>query len=223
MGAGWRSGRSGRAHVSGSFISYAVRDGIATIGVDKPVDPADAIQPARVAEYLMALQDADRDPDVRVILSHSRAASTAAAGLEGAVEVGDALGIPLSVVRDLRVPLVALLDGPVTGPAFVLALAADVRVATTHTHLSVGACPADDGFVSWLRDELGASRARELLLTRRSVPADAAAWIGLVHEVVPADRLLAVGEERAAGLAAADPRHALQVKARFRDRHLAAT
>ena len=99
-------------------------------------------------------------------------------------------------LRALPQPVIAAVNGPAAGFGLALALAADIRVAAAEAvfrvaFVNVGVSNCDMG-TSWLLPRLiGASRAHELMLTGRRVDADEALRIGLIADVVEADRLVA--------------------------------
>ncbi|MET7395135.1 enoyl-CoA hydratase/isomerase family protein [Dactylosporangium sp. NPDC005572] len=112
-------------------------------------------------------------------------------------------------LADLSVPIVAAVNGPVTGHS-ELVLLCDLVVCTTDTyfedraHLAGGLVPGDGMQVLWPM-VLGPVRARHFLLAGQRIPAAEALALGVVGEVVPRERLLDRATELALGLAAADP------------------
>jgi enoyl-CoA hydratase len=96
-------------------------------------------------------------------------------------------------VRDLRAPTIVRLHGAAMGAGLCLAMACDLRLAAAGTKLGlnfvrVGLHPGMGA--TWLLPRLvGPSRATELLLTGRTLEAEEAARIGLVHQVHPAEEL----------------------------------
>lgn len=94
----------------------------------------------------------------------------------------------------LRMPVIAAIDGVAVGIGFEMTLACDLRVMTERARVAEIAIPV--GFLSeWsatrtLAQLIGASRAKDLILTGRFVEAVEALNIGLVHQVVPNDQLL---------------------------------
>lgn len=110
-------------------------------------------------------------------------------------------------VADCPIPVVAILQGLVTGPATELALAARARLADptcriAFTEVSLGLCPAG-GASQRLPRLIGAKAALRLLLTGRATPASEALSLGLIDGITesaplaPALRLaaaLAVGD-----------------------------
>ncbi len=99
----------------------------------------------------------------------------------------------LKHVEALPVPVIAALKGETTGAGLGLALAADIRIASTDAVFSfpearIGVPPIF-GSSQRLYKTVGIGRAKELLFTGRTVNAEEALRIGLVNEVVPADAL----------------------------------
>jgi 2-(1,2-epoxy-1,2-dihydrophenyl)acetyl-CoA isomerase len=93
------------------------------------------------------------------------------------------------LLRELRVPTVAAVNGPAYGQGFDLALACDIRVASKAASfcaawLRRAAVPAA-GTTFLLPQLIGMSRAAEILLSARTVDAEEAAAIGLVSSVLP--------------------------------------
>ncbi len=93
----------------------------------------------------------------------------------------------LDAVEALPQVTIASMHGPVIGGAFLLAAACDFRVATPDTKLSIPelalGIPLTWGGVPRLVREVGLPRARELILTGRTLSADEALDWGFVHRV----------------------------------------
>ncbi len=109
----------------------------------------------------------------------------------------------------LELPTIALLHGAALGLAFEVALACDFRIAAHGTRLGLpetrlGIVP-DVGGTTRLTRIVGPARAKELILTGRTVTAqDVADW-GLLTQVVAADALDAAADTLVAELAQAAP------------------
>jgi enoyl-CoA hydratase len=107
----------------------------------------------------------------------------------------------------LNKPVIAAVNGPAAGAGFALALAADIRIASTAARFNaafvrIGLSGGDCG-TTWLLPRIvGLGRASELLYTGRLIDASEAARMGLVNEVVEPDALVerafAVAQEIAA-------------------------
>lgn len=112
-------------------------------------------------------------------------------------------------MADRRVPVVAALNGPVTGHS-ELVLLCDLVICTPDTyfedgaHLIGGLVPGDGMQVLWPR-VLGPVRARHFLLAAQRIAATDALSFGVVGEVVPLEHLLARATELAHALADRDP------------------
>jgi enoyl-CoA hydratase/carnithine racemase len=94
----------------------------------------------------------------------------------------------LLAVRELRVPVIAAVNGPAAGGGLALALAADIRIVAPEAVFSaafvrVGLSAGDLG-TSWMLTRLiGPGAASEICFTGRPVPAAEALRIGLVNTV----------------------------------------
>jgi enoyl-CoA hydratase len=102
-------------------------------------------------------------------------------------------------------PTIAAIRGYALGGGCELAMACDLRVATTTATLgqpevSLGIIPAAGGCYR-LPKLVGLGRAKELIYTGRLVPAPEAAQIGLVEFVVPEDELMTKARELAESIA----------------------
>ena len=107
-------------------------------------------------------------------------------------------------LRNLTKPIVMALNGVAAGSAFQVALLGDIRVG--HPGVTMGQPEINNGIASitgpWIMKEiLGMSRTIELTLTGRMMDAEEASRIGLLHHVVPADRVMPKALEIAAELA----------------------
>ena len=116
--------------------------------------------------------------------------------------------VPL--MRSLRQPIIAAVNGAASGGGLALALASDIRIAADSARFNVafvriGLSGCDIG-VSWLLPRLiGASRAYDLLLTGRFVDAAEAERIGLTVQTATDADLLDVALERARLITANSP------------------
>ena len=191
-------------------IRYDVADRVATITLSRP-DRLNAWTGRMHTEYRWAVQQAEDDTDVRVILvtgeGRGFCAGADAQALSGHAERGGydpgtpadlaqpGSGVAPEIEGDfafhlgLRCPVIAAINGPAAGVGLVLACYADVRFAvagakltTAHGRLNL---PAEYG-LSWLLPRIvGLGRANDLLLTSRVVLAEEAETMGLVNRVLP--------------------------------------
>lgn len=107
----------------------------------------------------------------------------------------------LKQIEELPVPVVASVKGETTGAGLGLALAADIRIASSDAVFSFPEArlglPPIFGSSQRLYKTVGVGRAKELLFTGRTVESEEALRIGLVNLVVPPDAI----EEEAERLA----------------------
>jgi|TARA_Y100000310_G_scaffold210919_3_gene211605 enoyl-CoA hydratase len=130
-----------------------------------------------------------------------RAAQTDAAAIE-TLRVADAIAA-------IEKPVVCAINGDAVDQGLEIALACDLRVASTGatlgmTQLERGSMPWDGG-TQRLPRLIGRSRATEMLLTSRLVSADEAENIGLVNSVVGPSQLQDKAIELASVIASHGP------------------
>jgi enoyl-CoA hydratase len=98
-------------------------------------------------------------------------------------------------LRRMHQPVIAAVNGAAIGGGLCLALAADIRIASTAAFfraagINNGLTASELGLSYLLPRAIGSSRAFEIMLTGRDVDADEAERIGLVSRTVPGDDLL---------------------------------
>lgn len=127
-------------------------------------------------------------------------------------------------IRLLRKPVIASLNGVTAGAGACIALASDVRIASSEARIAflfvkVGLSGADMGAAHLLPRYVGFAKATELLYTGDFISAEEALNIGLYNRVVPSERL--AEETRAfAEKLARGPAFALAVTKEMLDREL---
>ena len=107
----------------------------------------------------------------------------------------DRLHEVIELIGDLHQPVIAAINGAAIGGGMCLALACDIRIASTEAYfraagINNGLTAAELGLSFTLPRAIGSSRAFEIMLTGRDVHAEEAARIGLVSETVEPDDLL---------------------------------
>lgn len=197
-----------------SHILYEVGEGIATITLNRP-DRLNAWTGPMGAELRAAMQAADADPEVRVIVLTGAGRGFCAGAdmdfLAAVTQTGDAGGgsapppydpqaradfhHPMAYFPTVRTPIIAAVNGPAAGMGFVISLYCDLRFAADSaafvTAFSRRGLIAEHG-ISWTLPRLvGHSRAMDLLLSSRKVGAEEAYRIGLVDRVFPSNALMA--------------------------------
>lgn len=97
-----------------------------------------------------------------------------------------------SLVNDLEIPTIGLMNGPGFHPEIVLMC--DITLAAENAvifdlHYDIGSVPAD-GIHNAFQELLGTKRAAYALLTGEAFTAEKALEVGLVNEVVPRGQLI---------------------------------
>ncbi len=112
-------------------------------------------------------------------------------------------------IEELPIPTIAAVNGFALGGGLELALACDLRVASTNARLGLpetglGILPGAGG-TQRLPRIVGLGVAKEMVLTGRILDADEALHVGLVNRVVSPGDLLAAAREIAAEIAKRAP------------------
>jgi enoyl-CoA hydratase/carnithine racemase len=201
------------------MIAYAVDGGIATITLDRP-DVKNALGPDewRALREHVAAAAAE---SVRVVVVTGAGGAFSAGG--DLKTMPERLALPrdvrqASLIRDAEVvlslralakPVIAMIDGPAMGAGLALALACDLRIASSRAKLGASfhrvGLTGDFGLLWLLPRVVGPTQAMELLMRAEAVDAERAERIGLVTRVVPAERLADETYDYARRLAAGPP------------------
>src|SRR5713226_4372604 len=126
--------------------------------------------------------------------------------MKGHLEFTRMTGAVVQAMRLLDKPIIAALNGMAAGAGAVIALAADLRIASEKARFAflftkVGLTGADMGAAYLLPRVVGTGRASELLLLGDTIDAATAERYGLVNRVVPHSDLLPTAHQWASRLA----------------------
>jgi enoyl-CoA hydratase/carnithine racemase len=121
-----------------------------------------------------------------------------------------------TAVEQVRVPVIAAINGFAFGGGIELALACDIRIASSNaimglTETSLAIIPGAGGSQRLPRI-IGIAKAKELIFTARRIDAKTALEIGLVNCVVEPDRLMPISLEMAREIAKNGPIGVAQAK-----------
>ena len=185
-------------------IGYEMRGPAAWLTLDRP-EKLNAITKEMVGELTAALERADADDEVKVVvLTGAGRAFSAGYDLAETVE-GGAYGWRQALGRDIDLamqlwslpkPTIGAVRGWCLGGACELAMACDLIVATEDARFGEPEIRVGSGPVALLMPfVLGQKQTNELLFTGDAIEAAEAYRVGLVNRVVPGDELeSAVGE-----------------------------
>jgi len=196
-------------------VAIERRDHACIITIDRP-DVRNAVDGPTAAALEKAVNAADEDNEVRVIvLTGAGGAFCAGADLK-ALASGDKTRVlrlerthdgPLGPTRrHPGKPVIAAVEGHAVAGGFELALWADLRVVAKDAILGFferrWGVPLIDGGTIRLARMVGVSRASDLVLTGRALPADEALAMGIANRVCEQGEALATALDLAAELAA---------------------
>jgi enoyl-CoA hydratase/carnithine racemase len=204
-------------------LLYEKSDHVGVITLNRP-ERMNAISVAMLESLSAALDDADRDGEVRAIiitgagrgfcsgLDIKDAMAGKGIGGSGALAPGGGAAhfgtraLPTVILHEIDTPVLCAINGPAAGYGLDLALGCDMRLIADTARLlpgfaKRGIVPESGG--TWLLPRLlGWSKAAELIFTGRTLLAPESLALGLVSEVVPDGevlaRALAVAKEIAA-------------------------
>jgi enoyl-CoA hydratase len=187
--------------MSNTCVTVNCKDWISTVTIDHPPDNYLDKDVLSMLNKTVSETISSRG-DLRVVLLTAKGKNFSA-GIDYArfvkmtkeeaghiAEVGHNL---LKHIENLPVPVIAAVKGETTGAGLGLALAADIRIASSDALFSFPEAqfgvPPIFGLSQRLYKTIGIGRAKELLFTGRTVDAGEALRIGLVNKVVPLDAL----------------------------------
>ncbi len=177
----------------------------AIITLDRPAQ-RNAIRLTGWRELAAVVRALGADPTVRAIVLRGAGATAFSAGADitefatlrsaphGAADYHDAVVGALQALGAVAQPTIAMIHGHCIGGGCELAVACDLRLADDHARFAIPA--ARLGVVLGvaelraLRDLVGTSAAKDLLLGGRTLSAADALRVGLVSQIVPTAALL---------------------------------
>jgi 2-(1,2-epoxy-1,2-dihydrophenyl)acetyl-CoA isomerase len=201
-------------------VKALLKNGVEWITLDRP-DKLNAFDEQMGADLMAVLKEAERRPDVRclVITGEGRAFSVGedlntnkeAYATGEPLTLGETLirkyNPIVSRIRRMDKPVVAGINGVTAGAGLGLALACDLRAASSkasfhEAFIKVGLAP-DSGTSFWLTRIVGLAKAMEIGMLGEPIDAGAALNLGLVNWVFPeesfAAELTKIAERLASG------------------------
>ncbi|CAB4582842.1 unannotated protein [freshwater metagenome] len=180
-------------------------DGVAVVTLNNP--KVNALSQAVLARLRAVAEDLTANPPGAVVITGGERIFAAGADISefGGTAEGERIGLgfhsALDAVAAIPRFVIAAISGYALGGGCELALACDYRIAGEKAvfgqpEVLLGIIPGGGG-TQRLPRLVGASRAKELVITGRQVKSDEALRIGLADEVVPNESL----HERALALA----------------------
>jgi enoyl-CoA hydratase len=185
-------------------ILIAKEHNIAIITINRP-EKLNALNKVTIQELHYAFQELEQNQDTRAIILTGSGAKAFVAGADIAefADFSVEEGIQLSAqghdtlfnfVENLRLPVIAAINGFALGGGLELAMACHIRVASDNAKMglpevSLGVIPGYGG-TQRLPQLIGKGRAMEMILSAGMVSADEAYRTGLVNHVVKQEELV---------------------------------
>jgi enoyl-CoA hydratase len=181
------------------------RDGpLAIVTFNRP-EARNAMTWAMYDGLVQACEAVDSTPEVRVLILRGAGGKAFVAGTdisqfqtfrtaEDALEYEHRLDQVIGRLESVTKPTIAAIAGATAGAGAVIALTCDLRYCTPESQIGVpiartlGNCLSIANYAR-LVDLLGPARTKELIFRARLVTATEAGHMGLVNEIVPAERL----------------------------------
>ncbi len=177
---------------------------IATIFINRP-EKLNALNKVTIKELHETLKLVDENPEVRVIIITGSGEKAFVAGADIAefahftAEEGSQLAshgqqILFDFIENLKIPVIAAINGFALGGGLELAMACHFRIASDNAKMglpetSLGVIPGYGG-TQRLPQLVGKGRAMEIVLTAGMIDAETAKSYGLVNHVMPQAELL---------------------------------
>jgi 2-(1,2-epoxy-1,2-dihydrophenyl)acetyl-CoA isomerase len=203
-------------------LLYEVKDGVATLTLNRP-ERLNALGDTLRDDLQDAVTRASDDADVRVMIvtgagkgfcsgGDVKAMSerkTSGSGRPLMEKVAPGRDRTVQALRDAPKPVIAAVNGAAAGAGMNLALACDMRIASTAAKFSQafvrrGLHP-DWGGTYFLPRVVGTAKACELIFTGEVIDAQEALRLGIVSAVHPAEELLPAAHALARKIADGPP------------------
>ena len=206
-------------------IQLAIDHGVATARLNRP-DKRNAISYEFIEDLLAMLDEVSKSSAQVLILTGAGKAFCSGMDLDNLkalvgrsaeqnVKDSETMAHLFGSLYDFPKPTIAAVNGPAIAGGCGLATLCDFTLAVPeakfgYTEVRIGFVPA---IVStFLLRQLGEKQARDLLLTGRLIDAEEAHHLGLVKEIVPAEKLMGRARELAAQLMQNSPTSLLLTK-----------
>ena len=202
-----------------SLVLITRDDAVATVTLNR-AEAMNALSKALRADLAAAMRELAADESIRAIVLTGAGERAFTAGLDlkelgadtsnlGAANATGADENPVKAIELCPQPVIGAINGVAITGGFEVALACDIRIASTNarfadTHARVGVMPGW-GLSQKLSRLIGISRAKELSLTGNFLDAETACAWGLVNRVVAPAYLLPAAQALARDIASADP------------------
>ena len=208
-----------------NFVKVDVEDGIAILTLMR-AEAANALSIQMLHEINEALETIQYNRAIRVVIVTGDGEKAFCAGADLKERNGMSeeevrktvalIGQTISHFETLAQPVIAAINGVAFGGGLELALACDIRIASSHvklglTETALGIIPGAGG-TQRLPRLIGVGKVKELIYTARRLCANEALTYGIVEHVVAPQQLLAEAKALATEMAKNAPLSLIQAK-----------
>lgn len=175
-----------------AYVELKKEDNIAVISINRP-EALNALSGEIVDELGAAAERISSDDEIRCVIIYSKDNFAAGADIKAMADCDEKSAGEFSFspvynkIADLKIPVIAAIEGYALGGGMELAMTADIRLADKEARIgfpetTLGIFPGAGGTVRVPRIA-GPSYAMELIFTGDIITADRAAEMGLVNRV----------------------------------------
>ena len=183
-------------------VLYSTKNRVATISLNRP-DKSNSFDVKLRKDLLMAIEKANNDNDVRVVIISGVGANFSAGAdiMEGYEEFYETIEeqikeeykpFLMSIHNSPKI-FISSVQGAAAGIGGALAMACDLGIMAEEAFIYQAFAPlglVPDGGTCWhLVNQLGYKRALEMIVEAKKVPARTCLELGLVNHVVPVEKL----------------------------------
>lgn len=191
-------------------IKYAAKERIARVILCRP-EAGNAVDLQMATEIREVCSLLNQQEDIRAVIisgagdtDFCRGEDAAAFSTLSAEDLSRVCSLAEAVSK-VELPVIAAINGHVSGIGLALALACDLRIASDKAVFEVrdngASYPLPTGLTQWLPRIVGIGKASEMLLLGETIDSSEAYRLGLVHRVVSPSQVLAEAHRLAEALA----------------------
>ena len=184
------------------YLQVEKDEEIVLITINRP-EKLNAMNLEVMNEFIAVFDSLEKDSSkVIIITGIGQKAFSAGADIEYMSRIGTAEAEKyalrghevLNKIENIEKPVIAAINGYALGGGCELALACDIRFASSNAQLgqpevTIGICPGWGGTQRLLRI-IGPARAKDMIFTGRKIGADEALSMGLINKIFPTENLI---------------------------------
>ncbi|MTW84857.1 enoyl-CoA hydratase [Virgibacillus dakarensis] len=186
-----------------ALVHYEMTDDHITIITLNRPEAANAMSKQLLAELDECVHNINQDNEIRCVIITAAGEKAFCAGADlkerkgmndrQTIEAVRYIGDTVTAVEQIKIPVIAAINGAAFGGGLELALACDIRIASGNakmglTETSLAIIPGAGG-TQRLTRLIGVGQAKRLIFTAKPIMAKEALDIGLVEQISPADKL----------------------------------